>query len=115
VGGIRTKPLELGAPLFAADYPHGVLGGQPSADEVERELIRARVELMHAIARHRKAWAKMRRHSEEAAKRSLWAESYPPFKEAVSDVRWWREEMAAQAATVTALEMTLRSKSRGTP
>ena len=75
----------------------------PTDQQVSDELDRATVELMYAIARHRKAWSTMRAHKQEAEARAVWAEGYNPYKLAVADVRWWREEMAAQAATVSAL------------
>lgn len=97
---IKTQPMKPGAPLNPDDYPHIE---HPDRAAVAAELIRAKVELMHAIARHRKAWAKMAATREEAEKQAIWADSHPPYQLAVSDVRWWREEMTAQAAAVTAL------------
>lgn len=106
---IPTKPLELGAPL-GDDY-HGPIDlHTPTYEQIKDELTRAEVELMHAVARHRKAWSKMRRHKLKAEMEAVWAESYPPYKEAVSDVRWWREEMNAQATTVLALSRMLQDK-----
>lgn len=104
---IPTKPLVLGAPLSAEDYEGPVELHLPSTEDIRAEWLRAKIELMYAIARHRKAWARMRGHHEEAKARAVWADSYPPYKEAVGDVRWWREEMNAQAATVTALTALL--------
>lgn len=101
---IPTKPLELGAPLPEDDYRGNIALHLPSEDDIRNELLRCRVELMYAIARHRKAWSKMRKHKQVADLKSVWAESYTPYKEAVSDVRWWREEMTSQAATLTALQ-----------
>ena len=105
---IQTKPEVLGAPLDPQVYFGSVADHAPSPLDIDAELERAKVELMHAIARHRKAWSKVRKHGAEARARSIWAESYPPYQEAIGDVRWWREEMAAQAATVTALTALLR-------
>jgi hypothetical protein len=104
---IPTKPLELGAPLPTDDYPGPIEFHLPSEDDLRAEWLRAKVELMHAIARHRKAWSRMRSHKLAAEMKAVWAEGYTPYKEAVSDVRWWREEMSAQAATVTALTALL--------
>lgn len=105
---IKTKPLELGAPLSPEDYAGDIRDHQPRKRDVELELARAQIELMYAVAKHRKAWARLRSHDEEAKEKAIWAQSFPPYQEAVADVRWWREEMAAQAATVTALTEMLR-------
>jgi hypothetical protein len=100
---IRTKPLELGAPLSPEDYPGSIEHHLPTEQDACAELKRAKVELMYAIAKHRKAWSAMRKHKFVAESRAVWAEGYNPYKLAVADVRWWREEMNAQAAVVTAL------------
>lgn len=101
---IRTNPGLLGAPLDPDAYKGGLAQNMPEPETIAAELARAQIELMHAIARHRQAWSKMRSHKEAAEAKSIWAEAYTPYKVAVSDVRWWREEMAAQAAAVTALK-----------
>jgi hypothetical protein len=100
---LKTKPRELGAPLPTEDYAGPLEHHLPSDEAINDELDRAKVELMHAVAKHRKAWSKMRRHKLAAEMKSVWAEAYTPYKEAVSDVRWWREEMNAQATVVIAL------------
>jgi hypothetical protein len=99
--GYTTKPLAVGAPL--PEDMTDILKSVPGTMDIDAELIRAQVELMHAIARHRKAWAKARVHRDEARAKAMWAEAYMPYKEATADVRWWREEMTAQATTITAL------------
>lgn len=104
---IQTRPFDLGAPLSDTDYAGPWQRHTPSTTDLRMELIRAQIELVHAIARHRKAWSKMRREREGAEARSIWADSHPPYKEAVADVRWWREEMIAQATTVTALRTSI--------
>lgn len=109
---IKTKPLELGAPLSEADYSGDYWDHKPKVGDVTAELIRAQIELIHAVAKHRQAWSRMRKNKNEAEERSIWAESYPPYKIAVADVRWWREEMTAQAATVTALTAMLNGYNR---
>lgn len=105
---IKTNPLRTGAPLDPDQYP-GILSSTPRESEITGELIRAKVELMHAVALHRKAWGKMRAIRDELEEKAAntGIEAYPDnntlYKLAVADVRWWREEMTAQAATVTAL------------
>lgn len=105
---ISTQPSKLGAPLPEEDYSGRFIDHQPTEAGIRTELARAQIELMHAIARHRKAWSKARRHSNKAKELAIWADSHPPYKDAIADVRWWREEMTAQAATVTALTNMLR-------
>lgn len=102
---MRTQPLKVGAPLDPEDY---LSIDTPDPAYVADELLRAQVELLHAVVRHRKAWASARHHKQEAESRAVWAEGYNPYKLAIADVRWWREEMSAQAAAVTALTGMLR-------
>lgn len=107
--GYETNPLRIGAPL-----PESVRKLKPPVKAaIHAELLRAEVELMHAIARHRKAWSAMRKWSEhrgEAAKHpgGLAAlESDPIWKKRVGDVQWWRAEMEARSTAVLALRAML--------
>jgi hypothetical protein len=110
--------MRVGAPL---PEELSALPMPPTPDDVLAEIERAEVELMHAIARHRKAWGAMRRRQ---LHRLLYSqtpgavaalESDPMWAKATGDVRWWREEMNAQAASLLALEqMRQRRVSRET-
>lgn len=101
---IETNPGRPGAPL-----PKGIQLRQPRQAEVLAEIARCEVELMYAIARHRKAWSMMEkwaRHREQAANQpgGLAAmESDPVWKKRTGDVTWWRGEMEARASTLLAL------------
>jgi len=116
--GYQTSPMRVGAPL-----PERMDRIQtPDLPDVQAELIRAQTELMHAIAMHRKAWAAMRKwskHRDEMAGSpgGLCAiEADPVWKKRTGDVSWWRDEMGAQAATVTALTALASSiKAEPTP
>lgn len=102
--GYITRPLSVGAPL-----PENSTLEPPDRRSVAAELLRAEVELMHAIAKHRKAWSAMRKwkaHREEAANQPgmlAALESDPVWKIRVGDVGWWRAEMDARASAVLAL------------
>ncbi len=111
--GYETNPLRIGAPL-----PESLVRlAPPEPGAIHAELLRAEVEFMHAIARHRKAWSAMRRwkeHREEAANTpgGLAAmESDPVWKKRTGDVQWWRAEMEARAASVVALRSMLADRS----
>jgi hypothetical protein len=104
---ITTKPLQVGAPLDPDIYP-GVIASLPTQIEITNELTRAQVELMHAIARHRKAWANLQALGTKLDLAGTWKDSDLTYQKAVSDVKWWREEMNAQAATITALSAMRR-------
>lgn len=104
---IKTSPLKVGAPLDIDVYTD-VMSAIPTQDEIRDELARAQVELMHAIARHRKAWANLRALSDKLDSRGTWKDSDLTYQKAVSDVKWWREEMSTQAVTVSALAATRR-------
>jgi hypothetical protein len=71
--------------------------------------MRCEVELLYAIAQHRKAWTAMRRRAEERdalvdKPGGLAAiEADPIWKKRTGDVSWWRDEMTAQATTRQAL------------
>lgn len=109
--GYVTNPLKNGAPL-----PDEADLAAPVAGAIRAELLRAKVELMHAIARHRKAWKVMRQikveREEDAAKKGVpaYLDNDVHWSVAVGDVRWWREEMNAQASTVTALMAMLADR-----
>lgn len=107
---IKTNPLVLGAPLDPEVYSGNYSSHLPGVADVQAELSRAQIELIHAIAKHRQAWSRMRTHKQIAEQRSIWAEGYTPYKLAVADVRWWREEMTAQASAVAALTAMLRGQ-----
>lgn len=86
------------------------------AVDVRAELLRAEHELLYALARHRKAWASMREYSQlqdaKAQRRQepqAYLDSDPIWKVKTGDVTWWRGEVAAQAAAVTALKSMLPS------
>lgn len=103
--GHPTQPLMPGAPL-----PPQMMNLPPiRPEDVEDELTRARVELLYACAMHRKAWKKMRqvKLDREADAESKGVPAYLDndvfWKIAVGDVRWWREEMAAQSSAILAL------------
>lgn len=103
--GYRTYPGRVGAPL-----PEEMSGiDEPTPMAILAELRRAKVELMYAIARHRQAWSHMRKvkleREADALKKGVpaYLDNDVFWKIATADVSWWRGEMQAQAATVTAL------------
>jgi hypothetical protein len=105
--GYTTHPERVGAPLPA----EMAVIEEPDPEMVRREIARCKVELMYAIARHRQAWAKMRMHAgkveAEHVSKGLpraFLDSDPEWGIIVGDVRWWREEMNAQATTLQALQ-----------
>lgn len=108
---IPTRPDRTGAPL-----PDGIPIVEPGVEAMKAELTRATVELMYAIARHRKAWAAMRSHKErreaEAERRGTEPslDSDPLWKLRTGDVSWWRDEMNAQASVVSALYTLLHGE-----
>lgn len=103
--GHPTKPIVPGAPLPDS------WAKLPAIEQrdIEEELLRAEIELLYAISRHRKAWRVMRQRAEH--RDSLVGhvgmlstlESDPHWKKATGDVSWWRDEMNAQANVVLAL------------
>lgn len=99
---METHPERLGAPLTGDEVP-------PTVGEVTAEIVRCEIELMYAIARHRKAWSAMRRHREDASRKAdsagmqAYLDSDPIWKVKTGDVTWWRGEMQAQAAALQAL------------
>jgi hypothetical protein len=84
-------------------------------EDIQAELIRAEVELLYAIAKHRKAWKAMRARADERAMieasgapgRLASLEADHIWKLRTGDVTWWRGEMTAQATAVTALKAML--------
>jgi len=107
--GYPTRPLTPGAPL-----PEGLTELMPvQRADIVAELARAEYELMYALARHRKAWQKMRRRAkvrETLANRPgmlSHLDTDPIWKEATGDVAWWRGEMDAQASAILALRAML--------
>lgn len=108
--GQPTQPLAPGAPLPSelANLP------RPRAEDIEDELTRAQVELLYATAKHRKAWSAMRQRGDQIdtskgriAGMRIDMASDPIWELRTSDVRWWRDEMTAQATTVLALKAML--------
>lgn len=115
--GYKTRPLDVGAPL--PEQMEAIVAPLPGM--IVAELARAQVELMHAIARHRQAWHKMRAYKkqQDARQEREWGfeaylDSDPQWKVRTGDVAWWRGEMQAQAAAVTALMDMLGGRSTGT-
>lgn len=109
--GYETHPERNGAPL--PENGHMI---PPTLNELCSELRRAEIELMYAIAKHRKGWQAMRRRQKE---RELLADrpgmlSYLDtdeiWKVATGDVNWWRSEMTAQATTITALTKIIEAR-----
>jgi hypothetical protein len=99
--------LQVGAPL---PDELSVLPPGPLLREIDQEIERAEVELMYAIARHRKAWAAMRRRAEERERLAgqpgmlSHLDSDAIWKKRTGDVGWWRGEMDCQATALLALE-----------
>lgn len=104
--GYKTQPLKVGAPLPGSLT---ALPLPPTQEEIENELDRAEVELMYAAARHRQAWALMRKRQKEREEAAdvpgalAALESDPIWKKRTSDVTWWRGEVDMQASLVLAL------------
>lgn len=110
--GNPTQPLRPGAPLSykMVDLP------ALKKEDIEDELTRARVELLNAIARHRKAWAAMEARAlqikssqNNIAGLRIDMASDPIWSLRTSDVQWWCQEMAAQSSAVLALTTMLAS------
>ncbi len=105
--GYETSPLRVGAPL-PDTLPALPIG--PTLEEIEAEMERGQVELMYAIARHRQAWAAMRKRAEQREKlagqpgKLSHLDSDAIWKKRTGDVGWWRGEMEAQATTFLALD-----------
>lgn len=103
--GYTTNPMRVGAPL-----PTDMMAiAPPQPGAVMAELVRAEVELMYALARHRQAWNAMRKYKEIQDARAIdqrfenFLDSDPTWKIKTGDVAWWRGEVNAQAAAVLAL------------
>lgn len=103
--GAPTNPLRLGPP----GDRHGEVPLLHPVD-IHEELARAGYELLFAAARHRKAWAVARQLKDKIAGEGGWPDGDATYKKATSDVRWWREEMTAQATAVSALHTMLESR-----
>ncbi len=80
---------------------------RPQKAAIELLLTYAVAELRYATTRHQKAWAHMRKLQEELDGQTIFKDSNPHWQLAVGDVRWWREERQAAAASVTALAAAL--------
>lgn len=93
-----TWPRRLGP-------PGDVVGELPPVDldDIQDELDRAAYELLFAAARHRKAWKVARQLRDRIKMEGGWPDGDATYTKATGDVRWWREEMSAQAAAVQAL------------
>jgi hypothetical protein len=72
---------------------------------IRDELVRAQVELMHAIDRHRRAWAKMERlkTAAELKGNAYFMDNERDWKLATGDVTWWRGEVSSRSNAVMAL------------
>lgn len=104
--GDPTYPLRRGAPL-PPDPP-----GLPrlQQQDINEELNRAGTELLYALARHRKAWARFRSWAEkrdaDAGKPGAVSaiDSDPVWQNRSSDVSWWRGEVTCQSTAILALK-----------
>lgn len=111
--GHPTRPLTSGAPL-----PPGFLLARLQPADIVHELTRAEIELMHALARHRKAWAAMRAHADDREEKAnsgipgkiAALDADPVWKKRTGDVSWWRDEITAQATAITALRQMLADR-----
>lgn len=103
--------MKVGAPL---PEKLGALPVGPTLLEIEQEMERCEVELMYAVARHRQAWAAMRKwanHRAEAADNPgmlAAIDSDPIWKKRTGDVSWWRGEMDCQSNALLALDVMRR-------
>lgn len=97
------NPMEWSAPLPEDGPNQGIDWTDPI--KVRDELIRAQVELMHAIAKHRTAWSKMAKMKKvaEARGNAYFMDNNRAWKIAVGDVTWWRGEVNARSNTILAL------------
>lgn len=119
--GNPTNPLRRGAPLpdqgiftnpQAGTVSQDMLIGLPTLNpqDIQDELTRAGVELVYALARHRKAWQAMARRLDERAALvdvpgGLAAiDSDPIWKNRTHDVAWWRDEVTCQSTAILALQ-----------
>ena len=104
--GYFTQPMKVGAPL---PEDLAALPLPPTLAEIHAEMDRCEVELMFAIAQHRKAWSRMRKHAERRAELvdqpgGLAAiDSDPVWKKRTGDVSWWRGEVEARSDAMVAL------------
>jgi hypothetical protein len=102
--------------------------GVPTRSELVREFAKAEAELGNAIYMHRAAWVKARERRDElarevearhpadirarAAELGALCETDPKYTRRLGDVKFWREERACLAATVTALAAMLHARPR---
>lgn len=109
-----TQPLSIGAPL-----PKELTTLHVDHEDLVDELRRAEIELIYALARHRKAWAAMRARQEERALLELKGvagmlsdlASDTVWAKRTSDVKWWCAEVTAQSTAVLALKALLDGRS----
>jgi hypothetical protein len=96
----RFDPMRVSAPL---DLETPIDWTDPQV--IRAELIRAQVELIHAIGKHRAAWAKMSRMKASAELRgnAYFMDNDRAWKIATGDVTWWRGEVNARANSIMAL------------
>lgn len=96
---MNPNPLRPSAPLNP-DVDLRV----PEPGEIRSELLRAQAELINAIRKHRRAWTAMSDFKEDYQLSGReFSDNHPIWKKKTGDVAWWCNEMAAQAAVVTAL------------
>lgn len=105
--GSPTHPLRTGAPL-PDDKMMSIERVDPQ--DVTEEMARARVELLYALARHRKAWSAFdsyaaSRDAKEGKPGALASiDSDPTWSQRTNDVKWWRDEITCQANAILALQ-----------
>lgn len=102
----------------------------PTRAELIAEFAKAEIELGNAIYMHRAAWVKARERRDEltdeikakypqaderelSIKASPLVENDPRYVRRLGDVRFWREERACLAATVTALAASVATRPSG--
>lgn len=101
----RSNPMEASAPLPTKDTP--IDWQNPGL--IHNELLRAQTELMHAIEKHRRAWAKVQ-HMKGLADlkgNSYYMDNDRNWQVATGEVTWWRGEMSARSNVVVALTRLL--------
>lgn len=99
----------------------------PNRAELVAEFAKAEIELGNAIFMHRAAWVRARerrdeiememfeRYPDERERRLMIAaacETDKKYERRIGDVRFWREERACLAATVTALAASINARPR---
>lgn len=108
---VPINPLTPSAPLprstvVQEDLDSGVF---------EAELVRAKAELLHALGQHRSAWAVFADLKRQAGvlTNPEFLDNERAWKEAVSDVQWWRGEVNARANSVLALTALVNAAGLG--